>query len=76
MLYNNFRSCTLDITCGVPRGSVLGPLLFLIYVNDIVNCLNYTKVIAFADDTTIFASSKSLRDLYKNVNSDLVALSN
>ena len=54
----------------------MGPLLFLIYVNDIANCLNHSKVIVFADDTTIFASSKSIHSLYKNVNSDLAELSN
>ena len=76
VLYNNVKSRTLDITCGVPQGSILGPLLFLIYVNDIANCLNHSKVIVFADDTTIFSSSKSIHSLYKNVNADLAELSN
>ena len=55
VLYNNVQSQTLDITCGVPQGSVLGPLLFLIYVNDIANCLAHSKLISFADDTTQLA---------------------
>ena len=76
VLYNNVKSQTLEITCGVPQGSVLGHLLFLIYVNDIANCLTHSKVISFADDTTVFSSSKCIDDLYTNVNSDLDDLSN
>ena len=76
VLYNNVQSHTLDITCGVPQGSVLGPLLFLIYVNDIANCLTHSKLISFADDTTVFLSSKCINDLYKNMNSDLDDLTN
>ena len=64
VLYNNVQ------------GSVLGPLLFLIYVNDIANCLTHSKLISFADDTTVFLSSKYINDLYKNMNSDLDDLTN
>ena len=76
VLFNNVQSQTLGITCGVPQGSVLGPLLFLIYVNDIANCLTHSKLISFADDTTVFLSSKCINDLYKKMNSDLDDLTN
>ena len=68
VMYNNFQSSMRYITCGVPQGSVLGPLLFLIYINDIPNCLTHSKCIVFADDTTIFASCNNLNTLYNNVN--------
>ena len=48
------RSSSLCVTCGVPQGSVLGPLLFLIYVHDIGNVLFNKTVKSFADDTNIF----------------------
>ena len=70
VLYNNTQSSKQYITCGVPQGSVLGPLLFLIYINDIPNCLKYSKSIVFADDTTIFASCKNMNTLYNNMNDD------
>ena len=60
VLYNNVLSQNLGITCGVPQGSGLGPLIFLIYVNDIANCLTHSKLISFADDTTVFLSSKCI----------------
>ena len=76
VVYNNVQSQTLGITCGVPQGSVLGPLLFLIYVNDIANCLTHSELIYFANDTTVFLSSKCINDLYKKINSDLHDLTN
>ena len=50
---NGFESPKLNITCGVPQGSTLGPLLFLIYLNDLRFCLNKSNSNHFADDTCL-----------------------
>ena len=66
---NSFSSTLMDITTGVPQGSVLGPLFFILYVNDIINCIgNSVKIIMFADDTNIFICSRSLDELYEKAN--------
>ena len=60
-----------NVKCGVPKGSILGPLFFLLYINDLPSCLNTTKPRMFADDTNITASGESINEVENAVNSDL-----
>ena len=71
---NGYESDTKMITCGVPQGSVLGPVLFLICMNDLPSCITHAKVILFADDTTLYTSSENINTLYHNINIDLLNL--
>ena len=68
---NGYASEMLPITCGVPQGSVLGPLLFLIYVNDLPNTSKLLRFYLFADDTSIYIDSDNLSTLQKIVNREL-----
>ena len=61
--YNDITSEAMTITTGVPQGSILGPLLFLLYINDMQNCSKLVSTILFADDTNIFHSHSCLKDL-------------
>jgi len=60
---NSFVSNTTAITCGVPQGSVLGPVLFLIYMNDIYKAIPDVTVKLFADDTNVFLFDKNRQSL-------------
>ncbi|CAB4006040.1 Hypothetical predicted protein [Paramuricea clavata] len=70
-LVNVQLSNSVPITCGVPQGSNLGPLLFLVYINDLPNCLNHTTPRMFADDTSVSYASNSVEELENIINSDL-----
>ena len=71
---NGVDSEMKGITCGVPQGSVLGPLLFLIYINDLPNISKKLKFYLFADDTNIYLESHDLQSLEKTMNKELEKL--
>ena len=55
---NGLTSGYMDITCSVPQGSILGPMVFLLYINDINNVLNLCKTKLYADDTVVYATNR------------------
>ena len=70
---NGIKSKMVPIQIGVPQGSILGPLLYLIYVNDIGNSCN-GNILSFADDTTLYMSNSDFTELYANANQQANAL--
>ena len=69
--FNGEKSNLGTIEFGVPQGSVLGPLLFLIYINDIINCSKTSRFVLFADDTNIFISANNESEAYEIANKTL-----
>ena len=71
-----YNSDLMPVDCGVPQGFVLGLLLFFIYINDLHKAIHYCKVHHFTDDTNLFLTSKSVKNLNKQINCDMKHLNN
>ena len=72
---HTYLSPKSQISCGVPQGSVLGLLLFLIYINDIHNSSDKLSFYLFADDTNLLYADRNLKSLEETVNNELLKVS-
>ena len=71
VVYNGYESELKVINCGVPQGSILEPLLFLLYINDLTNVSNFFMPILFADDTNLFCIGTDLKEIIRLVNEEI-----
>ena len=83
-LANSSQYCSIDgqvsdimeIECGIPQGSCLGPLLFIIYLNDFEDCLEHSRANMYADDTEITISSNNQAELIETAQAELLTSRN
>jgi hypothetical protein len=75
LLINGHSSNIRFLPCGVPQGTILGPLLFLLYINDLPNCLIHSRARMFADDTNLTYASNDIYDINHNFNEDVANVS-
>ena len=74
VFYNNENSDAMNICCGVPQGSILGPKLFILYINDMVNVSKILKFIIFAENPNLFCTSKDIVSLSVTICNELIKL--
>ena len=72
---NGIPSSMENVTCGVPQGSTLGPLLFLLYMNDLPSAIKL-KVNLFADDTNLTMLGNNAKQLESDINNELINIGN
>ena len=68
---NDVISKTCTLTCGIPQGTILGPLLFLLYINDLPNCLSNPQPRMYADDTHLTYANNDICAIEASLNQDL-----
>ena len=74
--FQNALSRPEPTVCGVPQGSILGPLLFVLYIDDITKSLHQTKIVKYADDTVIFFSTMDVEVIQTVLNNEFSSMTN
>ena len=74
VIYNGYESELTVLRCGVPQGSILGPMLLLLYINDLTNVSSFFMPILFADDTNLFCTGTDLKIMIRQVNEELAKI--
>ena len=74
--FRNNKFSLRDVVCGVPQGSILGPLLLMIYINDICNVSENLNFVLYADDTAFFTTHNDIDILFNRTNIELKKLYN
>ena len=74
VIYDNYRSDNYPVSYGVPQGSILGPLLFLIYIDDLSKVLKHSDVIMYADDTVLYFSHEDIKNIEAALSEDMDAV--
>ena len=69
--FKGAKSSRIGLDIGVPQGSILGPLLFILFINDLSACMNHTNIDIFADDTIMYIACKTVHELESKLNADL-----
>ena len=72
--YKNSSSDTLNVNIGIPQGSILGPFLFILYINDLHNVSDKLTLLQFADDSSFFVSGRSLPELFNVLQNEIVKI--
>ena len=71
---NGTYSDTADLSLGVPQGSVLGPLLFILFINDLPSVVHCCKIVLYADDTALFFADRNIHSIQSALQEDLNAV--
>ena len=72
--YNKHTSALSSVACGVPQGLILGPLLFLLFSNDIIDNVKNSRIIMYADDAILYAQGKDLNMIENALSRDMSSL--